>query len=51
MEGVRKAGSEEDLRPYYTGQESSRETFLTAIPYFLWGNRGEGEMLVWILRE
>ncbi len=51
VEGVRKAGSEEDLRPYYTGQESSRETFLTAIPYFLWGNRGEGEMLVWILRE
>ena len=21
---------------------------LTAIPYFLWNNRGEGEMKVWI---
>lgn len=32
------------------GQSRPRPVRLTAIPYFMWGNRGEGEMLVWIRR-
>ncbi|HEX2944354.1 MAG TPA: beta-L-arabinofuranosidase domain-containing protein [Clostridia bacterium] len=27
--------------------EEERETRFTAIPYYLWANRGQGEMLVW----
>ena len=26
----------------------TKQTVLTAIPYYLWGNRGENEMLVWL---
>ena len=47
---VRKASSiQEGL--YYEYGTAKQETLLTAIPYFSWGNRGEGEMLVWIKKE
>ena len=36
----------------YSWQKKNRkETELTAVPYHLWGNRGVGEMLVWIRTE
>ena len=33
---------------YGVYQERKEDVKLTAIPYFLWNNRGEGEMKVWI---
>src|SRR5690606_8129341 len=33
---------------YRKAKAAKRPVTLTAIPYFLWGNRGEGEMAVWI---
>ncbi len=33
---------------YGVYQEMKEDVKLTAIPYFLWNNRGEGEMKVWI---
>ena len=33
---------------YRTNRTRYRPCRLTAIPYFMWANRGEGEMLVWI---
>ncbi|MNN86820.1 hypothetical protein D3C81_2042840 [compost metagenome] len=33
----------------YSRAKASVETIeVTAIPYYLWGNRGSGEMKVWI---
>jgi len=37
-------------RLYRTDRSRTVPTPLKAIPYFMWANRGEGEMLVW-LRE
>jgi len=31
-----------------TGQAHSESVQLVAIPYFMWANRGEGEMLIWL---
>ena len=33
---------------YSTVKPETEETELTAVPYFCWNNRGEGEMTVWI---
>ncbi|OWA37874.1 hypothetical protein B9G55_00590 [Saccharibacillus sp. O16] len=33
---------------YHTQAPRSEAVQLTAIPYFLWGNRGRGEMAVWL---
>lgn len=33
---------------YRAGRSRLRPCKITAIPYFMWANRGEGEMLVWI---
>jgi DUF1680 family protein len=32
----------------YGAEAGGRPTTLTAIPYYLWGNREEGKMLVWV---
>lgn len=33
-------------------KEADEEAFtLTAIPYFMWGNRGKGEMKVWVKQQ
>ena len=50
VEAVRKASSIQEGM-YYEYRTEKQETLLTAIPYFSWGNRGEGEMLVWIKKE
>jgi uncharacterized protein len=33
---------------YRSGAKKTRPAAIKAIPYYLWGNRGEGEMAVWI---
>lgn len=33
---------------YKPAKIETRPVELTAIPYFLWGNRGENEMIVWL---
>ncbi|MEW4369870.1 glycoside hydrolase family 127 protein [Paenibacillus kandeliae] len=35
---------------YRTHEITTTEQSFTAVPYFLWGNRGEGEMAVWLRR-
>ncbi len=32
---------------YRTKPPAEREANLTAIPYYLWANRGQGSMVVW----
>lgn len=36
---------------YSEQRPQGKETELTAIPYFTWGNRGLGQMRVWLLEE
>jgi len=50
---IRAEGWRDDPEPfgdalYRKAKAAKRPVTLTAIPYFLWGNRGEGEMAVWI---
>jgi DUF1680 family protein len=33
---------------YRTGPPDERASVMTAIPYYLWANRGQGTMAVWI---
>jgi DUF1680 family protein len=33
---------------YRTEPPAETPTTLTAVPYFLWANRGEGSMVVWV---
>ncbi|GLV14901.1 hypothetical protein Heshes_25850 [Alicyclobacillus hesperidum] len=35
-------------RPLNAETESELSSQIRAIPYFLWGNRGSGEMAVWL---
>lgn len=48
--GWRKVADEKDDAPLYRDfqMEKEEETVLTLIPYYAWGNRGEGEMCVWL---
>jgi hypothetical protein len=46
-------GHRRDIAPwkgslYRTARSRLRPCRVTAVPYFMWANRGEGEMLVWI---
>ena len=34
--------------PFLTKPPTERDTVVTLVPYHLWGNRGEGEMRVWM---
>jgi hypothetical protein len=50
---IRAEGWRDDPQPfgdelYRRARKAKRPVTLTAIPYYLWGNRGEGEMAVWI---
>jgi len=50
---IRAAGWRDDPEPfgddlYRRARTAKRPVTLAAIPYYLWGNRGEGEMTVWI---
>ena len=48
VEGTRSA-ADEDAPLYMPVAESKREkAVMTLIPYYLWNNRGEGEMTVWM---
>ena len=33
---------------YSTNSSAAKETTLTALPYYLWCNRGSNRMLVWV---
>lgn len=33
---------------YYTARDAAERITFTAVPYYLWGNRGYGEMSVWM---
>lgn len=33
---------------YYSAYDASEPFHFKAVPYYLWGNRGYGEMSVWI---
>lgn len=39
---------DEDDCLYYEWENHQEALEITAVPYFLWGNRGKGEMLVWM---
>jgi DUF1680 family protein len=43
---VEEGWNDELYKPYRSVE--TRPVKIKAIPYYLWGNRGEGEMLVWI---
>jgi hypothetical protein len=45
-EGVRLTST--DDAGIRTQPPEAKKTRLTAVPYHLWANRGEGEMQVWI---
>jgi DUF1680 family protein len=44
--GYRDTNENEQL--YFTFEKSREEMKLKAIPYFVWGNRGIGEMRIWL---
>jgi DUF1680 family protein len=46
--GYRRSLADWDDRLYRPLQKSEKRITLTAIPYALWNNRGEGEMRVWV---
>ena len=33
---------------YQTAEDNKKPAGIIAVPYYLWGNRTSGEMLVWI---
>lgn len=45
--GIRKKGRQEETL-YMDYQKNEEKTELTAVPYYLWNNRGEHEMITWI---
>ncbi|RQM39834.1 glycoside hydrolase family 127 protein [Erwinia psidii] len=50
-EGLRRGSANADSEPLYrfnSGPCAFTEQTLTFVPYFSWGNRGEGEMRVWV---
>ncbi|MCR5031854.1 MAG: glycoside hydrolase family 127 protein [Lachnospiraceae bacterium] len=50
-EGIRKKPDEIALYQDADAPEPAEETTLTFVPYYLWNNRGEGEMSVWIYKS
>ncbi len=49
--GLREDESGWDDELYAPYQRKTKEVTMKAVPYYSWGNRGEGEMLVWIRKE
>ena len=45
MDGLREEDSEE---LYSTAAPERKPVTLKAVPYYIWGNRGTGQMRVWI---
>lgn len=50
VDALRRKSSMKD-KLYYSYRSEKEDVEVTAVPYFTWGNRGEGEMLVWIRKE
>lgn len=48
LKGSRRKESDWENTLYQSYTKEEEETEIKAIPYFLWGNRSKGEMLVWI---
>jgi uncharacterized protein len=46
-QGWKDDSSSWDGEPYRLMDKKSSPTVIRAIPYYLWGNRGKGEMAVW----
>ena len=46
--GVRERAQTDSL--YADEPPATQEIKVTAVPYYVWNNRGPGEMLVWIRR-
>ena len=46
--GVRERAESESL--YADEPPALQEIKVTAVPYYVWNNRGPGEMLVWVRR-
>ncbi|MHB0895939.1 MAG: glycoside hydrolase family 127 protein [Spirochaetales bacterium] len=49
--GYRRIAADWDEKLYSPNPSPLRRVNVKAVPYFLWGNRGFGEMLVWILKR
>lgn len=50
--GFRRAEPAPDAPPYAVASATQRQPVeLVAVPYYLWGNRGPGEMTVWVRSE
>ncbi len=45
LKGVRVSGQD---RLYSMEKPEEKAVTLTAVPYYTWGNRGEGQMRVWV---
>lgn len=50
-QAVRRSGKTWKNRLYQPVQSSYEKRIVKAVPYCLWNNRGEGEMLVWIRKN
>ncbi len=48
-EAVRESRQSQEL--YSFARSERRKTFIKAIPYYAWNNRGAGEMTVWVREE
>jgi DUF1680 family protein len=55
LRATRRRRSQDSWWPYAaissTSESSAGNTTLTAVPYYTWGNRGEGPMRVWLRAE
>ena len=55
LRATRRSRSQDSWWPYAaissTSESSAGSTTLTAVPYYTWGNRGEGPMRVWLRAE
>ena len=49
--GYRRVAADWAERLYSPSPSPQRAVTVKAVPYFLWGNRGFGEMLVWLLKR
>ena len=49
--GMRETADGWDKSLYRPYEKAEKETDIRFIPYFLWGNRGQGEMTVWLRRR
>jgi len=51
FEGLKRDAAQWEENLYSNKPSLLKSTSVRAIPYYLWGNRGFGEMIVWILKK